>query len=60
MTLTTTHSTASPNNLAALIESACLMEATARKPGNVHPGASFADLCHRDFVVSAGAVAPMT
>ncbi len=29
------------------------MEATARKPGNVHPEASFADLCYRDFVESA-------
>ena len=29
------------------------MEATARKPGNVHPEASFVDLCYRDFVESA-------
>ena len=29
------------------------MEATARKPGNVHPEASFSDLCYQDFVESA-------
>ena len=33
------------------------MEATARKPGNVHPGASFADLCFEDFVKAAAAIA---
>ena len=38
---------------------ACFLEATARKPGNVHPQASFADLSYRDFVVSAEAVAPV-
>lgn len=32
---------------------ACVMEATARKPGNVHPHASFDDLCYDDFVRSA-------
>jgi triphosphoribosyl-dephospho-CoA synthase len=39
------------------IELACLMEATARKPGNVHPGASFADLTYDDFVRAAAATA---
>ncbi len=43
----------------ALIELACLMEATARKPGNVHPGASFSDLCYDDFVKGAAAIAPI-
>ena len=33
------------------------MEATARKPGNVHPGASFADLRFEDFVKAAAAIA---
>ncbi len=41
------------DDIAALIERACWMEATARKPGNVHPEARFADLCYEDFVVSA-------
>lgn len=35
------------------IQAACLLEATARKPGNVHPEASFADLEYQDFVRSA-------
>lgn len=34
---------------------ACLIEATAPKPGNVHRGADFADLSYPDFVV-AGAL----
>ena len=43
-------------NLADQIEISCLMEATARKPGNVHPAASFADLDHDDFVRAAHAI----
>tara|TARA_R110002111_G_scaffold168038_1_gene233859 strand:+ start:138645 stop:139550 length:906 start_codon:yes stop_codon:yes gene_type:complete len=38
---------------------ACLMEATARKPGNVHPGASFPDLTYPDFLKSAAVIAPL-
>jgi triphosphoribosyl-dephospho-CoA synthase len=41
------------------IELACLLEATARKPGNVHPGASFPDLAYADFVAAASAIAPV-
>jgi triphosphoribosyl-dephospho-CoA synthase len=37
---------------------ACLLEATARKPGNVHPDAEFNDLTYADFVRSAVAAAP--
>jgi triphosphoribosyl-dephospho-CoA synthase len=37
---------------------ACLWEATARKAGNVHPGAGFADLTYTDFVLSAVAIGP--
>lgn len=44
----------SPGRLARL---ACLMEATARKPGNVHPGAAFDDLAYLDFVRSADVIA---
>ena len=36
---------------------ACLLEATARKPGNVHPEASFPDLTYADFVKSAAVIA---
>lgn len=43
--------------LAEQIEISCLMEATARKVGNVHPGASFEDLCYEDFVSAAAAIA---
>ena len=43
--------------LAEQIELACLMEATARKPGNVHPAAAFNDLSYEDFVRAAHAVA---
>jgi triphosphoribosyl-dephospho-CoA synthase len=42
-----------------IAERACLLEAQARKPGNVHPGASFADLTYEDFVASAAAIRPV-
>ncbi|TWT81944.1 ATP:dephospho-CoA triphosphoribosyl transferase [Planctomycetes bacterium CA13] len=32
---------------------ACVMEATAPKVGNVHPGQSFCDLSYTDFIVAA-------
>lgn len=38
---------------------ACLLEAAAPKPGNVHRGADFADLSFVDFVASAVATAPI-
>ncbi len=38
---------------------ACVMEATARKPGNVHPQASFHDLHYSDFLKSAQVIAPI-
>ena len=41
------------------IERACLLESTSRKPGNVHPGASFEHLVYEDFVASAAAIAPV-
>lgn len=43
--------------LESQIRTACLLEATAQKPGNVHPYAEFADLSYQDFVTSAIAVA---
>ena len=39
-----------------LAEVACIWEATARKVGNVHPTAEFADLSYLDFVQSAAAL----
>ncbi|MBW3539684.1 MAG: triphosphoribosyl-dephospho-CoA synthase [Planctomycetes bacterium] len=47
------------HQLERAIRQACLMEATARKPGNVHPDASFHDLTYADFVASADAAAPI-
>jgi triphosphoribosyl-dephospho-CoA synthase len=38
---------------------ACLWEATARKPGNVHRFADFEDSTYLDFVASAAAIAPV-
>lgn len=41
------------------ISTACLWEATAKKAGNVHPAAHFADLTYMDFVRSAIAIGPV-
>lgn len=46
----------SPGQLAQL---ACILEATARKPGNVHRYQDFVDLTYLDFLVSAAAIAPV-
>ncbi|WP_171183705.1 triphosphoribosyl-dephospho-CoA synthase [Alienimonas chondri] len=40
-----------------LARRACLTECTARKPGNVYPGANFDDLTHAHFVTAAGVAA---
>ncbi len=40
------------------IQAACLAEASAPKPGNVHPQASFCDLSYEDFVLSAKVASP--
>src|SRR5258708_6924522 len=37
---------------------ACLWEATARKPGNIHPAKSFLDMTYLDFVMSSAAIGP--
>ncbi|MDZ4781185.1 MAG: triphosphoribosyl-dephospho-CoA synthase [Planctomycetia bacterium] len=37
---------------------ACLIEATAPKPGNVHRGADFAEMSYPDFCASALAISP--
>lgn len=46
-------------NLQECVHRACLLEATARKPGNVHPGAAFEHVAYEDFVASADAIAPV-
>ena len=38
---------------------ACVLEASAPKPGNVHPGARFEDATYTDFVASAIAIGPV-
>jgi triphosphoribosyl-dephospho-CoA synthase len=38
---------------------ASILEATAPKPGNVHPGASFDDLAYADLVAAGLAIAPV-
>lgn len=45
--------------LSRQIHAACVWEATARKIGNVHPLASFRNLHFTDFILSAGAIAPI-
>jgi triphosphoribosyl-dephospho-CoA synthase len=54
-----------PNDAAAVpgsrgwcVAEACRLEATAEKPGNVHPGASFPDLDHAELVAAGRAIAP--
>lgn len=42
-----------------LAQLACIWEVTARKPGNVHRYADFADVHYLDFVLSAAAIAPV-
>jgi triphosphoribosyl-dephospho-CoA synthase len=38
---------------------ACILEATTRKPGNVHPGQDFPGLTYLDLTRSAAAIAPV-
>src|SRR5689334_22693524 len=55
----TANTMADRESLGRLVEAACRLEARARKPGNVHPGASFVDMTFDDFVLSGEAIAPM-
>jgi triphosphoribosyl-dephospho-CoA synthase len=45
-----------PDNVAAAAQLACLLEASAPKPGNVSPGRHFADARYEDFLASAAAI----
>jgi triphosphoribosyl-dephospho-CoA synthase len=45
--------------IAVAARTACVWEVTARKIGNVHPGAPFTDTTFHDFILSAGAVIPV-
>jgi len=44
--------------VAAAAQLACLLEATAPKPGNVSPAADFGDTTYEDFLASAVAIGP--
>lgn len=44
------------SDIAATAQMACLLEASAPKPGNVSPGRHFADLRYEDFLASAVAI----
>src|SRR6516225_6597090 len=43
-------------DVAAAAQLACLLEASAPKPGNVSPGRHFEDLRYEDFLASAAAI----
>lgn len=44
--------------IAAAAQLACLLEASAPKPGNVSPGIAFHDTRYEDFLASTAAIAP--
>src|SRR3954453_501966 len=45
-------------DIAVAAQLACLLEASAPKPGNVSPGRRFADVGYEDFPASAAAIGP--
>jgi triphosphoribosyl-dephospho-CoA synthase len=45
--------------VSVLVQTSCIWEVTARKVGNVHPNASFANTSHMEFLISATAIAPL-
>lgn len=47
-----------PEEVAAAAQLACLLEASAPKPGNVTPAADFHDARYEDYLVSAIAIGP--
>jgi len=46
------------DDLATAVQLACLLEASAPKPGNVSPGRDFHDTRYADFLASAAAIGP--
>jgi triphosphoribosyl-dephospho-CoA synthase len=49
----------SPADVGSLATLACLLEASAPKPGNVSPGRPFHDMSYEDFLASAVAIGPV-
>jgi triphosphoribosyl-dephospho-CoA synthase len=47
------------DDIATAVQLACLLEASAPKPGNVSPGRPFHDTSYEDFVASAAAIGPV-
>jgi triphosphoribosyl-dephospho-CoA synthase len=47
-----------PDFIASAAQLACLLEASAPKPGNVSPGHDFPDASYEDFLASAAAIGP--
>ena len=45
-------------DVAVAAQLACLLEASAPKPGNVSPAAAFHDMTYEDFLASAAAIGP--
>jgi triphosphoribosyl-dephospho-CoA synthase len=50
---------AEPLSIGLCAQLACILEATARKPGNVHRYADFGDTTYLDFLLSAAAIGPV-
>src|SRR5215469_5898833 len=48
-----------PPDVGLCAQLACIWEATARKPGNVHRFRDFEDVTYLDFLQSAAAIAPI-
>jgi triphosphoribosyl-dephospho-CoA synthase len=48
-----------PLSIGMCTQLACMLETTARKPGNVHRFADFPDATYLDFMLSAAAIAPV-
>ena len=44
--------------IGSAVQLACLLEASASKPGNVTPGRRFRDMSYEDFLASAAAIGP--
>jgi triphosphoribosyl-dephospho-CoA synthase len=48
-----------PTEICSFVTLACLLEASAPKPGNIAPGRSFRDMGYEDFLASAVAIGPV-
>lgn len=48
-----------PADVSRTVTAACILEATAPKPGNVSPGRPFGNMTFEDFVASAVAIGPV-